>query len=740
MGKKAISLKARFFIATTVIILVQFILGIVLFNTFVNFQYINEKNSKEVYSITLNCYKQIENAITTPAKSLDRETEYIADSIEAIVLSDNNMHIPLENAEETVSFSERFDSLSGNSNKITAITASVEKSLLSIISDESISGAFIILDTSVSKKPDSHSALYLRETDKGISVIYGNNAKTNLDRTRKIADEIDFSLEDEEIGVSYSFYSKPALYKKKSLAHSSESFTYWAAPHVLFEGEGRVITYSRPIVSSDGTFIGVIGFEIPEKTIKSLIQTEELGFGNSGYVLLDRSNGMVDISKAISTGTTADVIESLSTSIVTDVGEEYGKNVSVVEQKNGQSSYVYAHFFNFYDDKSYFKESEEWILIGSVPKEFVEKQTSVVRGLSTTIMITAMLVAILISVLVISIMTSKVPKLMQAIENATEDKSKNVILGRTSIKEFDRISEIIEDYGNTIAENSAKKSKIVDLITNPIATFEISKNDDKVFVSNSIVNILQLNPAIIVNGYINKKEWDKLYQNITITDNMSYEGSYHINKEKGNDMSGQWLKINTFESDDYIIGVITDISEQILERKRIEYERSHDSLTGIINRKTFLLKTEEILKNCKHAVVALWDIKNIKFINNNFGVENGDKLIKAATRVLDSVSSDRHAITARLSGDEFVTIFFGDKELDFYKKEVRNLYGLLSNVVVEIPDNEEIKIEAAVGTACYPQDAPDIKGLLRCTDSTLLHNKNENGRHSDGIFEYIAEY
>ena len=70
--------------------------------------------------------------------------------------------------------------------------------------------------------------------------------------------------------------------------------------------------------------------------------------------------------------------------------------------------------------------------------------------------------------------------------------------------------------------------------------------------------------------------------------------------------------------------------------------------------------------------------------------------------------------------------------------EVRNLYELLSNVVVETPDGEEIRIEAAVGTACYPFDAPDIKGLLRCTDSTLLNNKNENGRHSDGIFEYKA--
>ena len=547
-------------------------------------------------------------------------------------------------------------------------------------------------------------------------------------------------FENEETGVSYSFYSKPALYKKKSLAHSSESFTYWSMPHVLFENEERVITYSRPIVSSDGTFIGVIGFEIPERTIELLMPAAELGNGNSGYALFERSSGLIDLSKATATGTSIADIEQNSHHTITDLDEDFGKNVSLLTRENGEISYLYTHYLNLYDDKSYFKESEEWLLVGTVPENIITKQTAVIQNLSTTIMITSALVALLVSVFVIAIMTSRIAKLTKTVDNAANDKSKPAVLERIGIREFDRFSDIIEEYSGEVSEYSSKNSKIVDLISSPIATFEISKKEEKVFVSNSIVNILQLNPAVIVNGYISKKEWDKLYSDITLSENISYEGSYHINRENGNENSGQWLKINTYESDNYTIGVITDISEQILERKRIEYERSHDALTGIINRKTFLLKTEEILNNCKHAVVALWDIKNIKFVNNKYGVENGDKLIKAATRVLDSVSNDRNTITARLSGDEFVTIFFGDKDLSFYKKEVKNLYGLLSNVVVETPDNTEIKIEAAVGTACYPQDAPDIKGLLRCTDSTLLHNKNENGRHSDGIFEYTADY
>lgn len=737
MGKKTVSLKSKFIIITTIVIVVQFILNVVLYHCLGNFEYINQKMSKEVYYKTLNSYKQLESSLTAPAGALDREANHIAESIEAVILSDASAYS--ESEEEIVPFSEKFDSLSGNSPKITAITASVEKSLLSVLSDDTISGAFIILDTNVSKKENSHSALYLRKTDKGVSVIYGNNAKTSLDRTRKIADEIDFSLESEETGVSYSFYSKPALYKKKSLAHSGESFTYWAAPHSLFEGEERVISYSKPVVSSDGTFMGVIGFEVSEKTIKSLIPADSLGFGNSGFALFERSNGMIDLSKAIATGVSVSDIENISHHpIITELEQDFGQNVSRLENENGTCSYLYTHHLNFYDEQSYFAENEEWLLVGTVPEKYITKHSSNVRNISVTVMLSSALVALLISVLIIASTTSRISGISKTIESSKHDRSKPIVVERTGIKEIDAFSEIIESYSENIVVNSSKKSKIVDLLSDPIATFEINKNEDKVFVSNSIVNMLQLNPAIIINGYINKKEWESIYSSITLSENISYEGSYHINKEKGNGNSGQWLKINTYESDDYIIGVITDISEKILERKRMEYENSHDALTGIINRKTFLLRAEEILSNCKNAVVALWDIKNIKFINNKYGHENGDKLIKAATRVLDSVSNDKNTITARLSGDEFVTIFFGEKDVSFYKKEVKNLYELLSNVVIETPDDTEIRIEAAVGTACYPFDAPDIKGLLRCTDSTLLINKNENGRHSDGIFEYKA--
>ncbi|MBP0960211.1 MAG: hypothetical protein J5992_08810, partial [Oscillospiraceae bacterium] len=73
MGKKAVSLKTKFFIVTTIVIIVQFILNIALYHSLGNFEYIDQKMSKEVYWETFNNYSRLENSLITPAKSLDKE-------------------------------------------------------------------------------------------------------------------------------------------------------------------------------------------------------------------------------------------------------------------------------------------------------------------------------------------------------------------------------------------------------------------------------------------------------------------------------------------------------------------------------------------------------------------------------------------------------------------------------------------------------------------------------------------
>jgi diguanylate cyclase (GGDEF)-like protein len=87
-----------------------------------------------------------------------------------------------------------------------------------------------------------------------------------------------------------------------------------------------------------------------------------------------------------------------------------------------------------------------------------------------------------------------------------------------------------------------------------------------------------------------------------------------------------------------------------------------DALTGIRNRSGFLDSAESILLGTGNSVVALVDIDHFKLINERFGHDAGDALLKGlAARLEDSLR--RTDIAARWGGEEFA-VLFPDTQLD----------------------------------------------------------------------------
>lgn len=89
----------------------------------------------------------------------------------------------------------------------------------------------------------------------------------------------------------------------------------------------------------------------------------------------------------------------------------------------------------------------------------------------------------------------------------------------------------------------------------------------------------------------------------------------------------------------------------------------YDPLTGLSNRARC---QEELLNagsNKKHFVIISIDLDNLKFINDNYGHDSGDKYLKLFADLLSSSfrSSD---ITGRMGGDEFIVILYGRNHED----------------------------------------------------------------------------
>lgn len=86
-----------------------------------------------------------------------------------------------------------------------------------------------------------------------------------------------------------------------------------------------------------------------------------------------------------------------------------------------------------------------------------------------------------------------------------------------------------------------------------------------------------------------------------------------------------------------------------------------DSLTGLLNRNCFERTIENLDKNEYRNVACVYiDANGLHNINNRFGHEAGDNMLKAVAQALQSkFGSDK---TYRIGGDEFVAFTFGDSE------------------------------------------------------------------------------
>lgn len=135
------------------------------------------------------------------------------------------------------------------------------------------------------------------------------------------------------------------------------------------------------------------------------------------------------------------------------------------------------------------------------------------------------------------------------------------------------------------------------------------------------------------------------------------------------------------DSEEHLFIVCEDISETQKLSQKLSYQATHDSLTGLINRREFERRLENIIKRCKndstqHAMCYL-DLDQFKIINDSCGHMAGDVLLKDISEVLSMKVRKRDTL-ARLGGDEFgilmehCTIKQAERTADTLRKTVED--------------------------------------------------------------------
>jgi diguanylate cyclase (GGDEF)-like protein len=162
------------------------------------------------------------------------------------------------------------------------------------------------------------------------------------------------------------------------------------------------------------------------------------------------------------------------------------------------------------------------------------------------------------------------------------------------------------------------------------------------------------------------------------------------------------------------------VAERELTLIDLQYQATHDHLTGAANRSVIITGIEQALKECDpvrpDSLVLFFDIDGFKEVNDNFGHETGDNLLIEITRRLDSVRRSNDVL-GRLSGDEFILVARGIDVENGLAPLLERLQKTLSSSFM-IGDLE-IKVNASIGCAVISEPELKVNELMRRAEEAM---------------------
>ncbi len=214
----------------------------------------------------------------------------------------------------------------------------------------------------------------------------------------------------------------------------------------------------------------------------------------------------------------------------------------------------------------------------------------------------------------------------------------------------------------------------------------------------------------------------------------------YINKN-GNTVWASWsvspVKVNGSEHPNLIFQ-IQDISDKKVAEEQLQYEATHDSLTGLPNRSLFMSRLESAIKksqtNTDYKVSVLFiDLDRFKVVNDSLGHIIGDQLlISIASRLQECLRLKD--IVARLGGDEFTILVegkFDTSEIIHIAERIQEKFSIPFNL-----KGNEIYSSASIGVLHNTDKHLNAEDMMRDAD-TAMYQAKRAGKARHEVFDPV---
>lgn len=195
----------------------------------------------------------------------------------------------------------------------------------------------------------------------------------------------------------------------------------------------------------------------------------------------------------------------------------------------------------------------------------------------------------------------------------------------------------------------------------------------------------------------------------------------------GDFVSGNYYKIpQTTSMLNNALGGLINLRYKHYLMKRIEKMSGTDTLTGLYNRRGFCIEYGRLLEEMSGGSLAviMCDLDGLKYINDNFGHEEGDNAIHTAACALKACCPP-NAVCTRFGGDEMMAVYpFEDGGRD-----VRSLFcGYLDSY--NAGSGKPYAVSASMGIYIAPEgERPNFEELVKRSDS-LMYNEKKSRKKS----------
>ena len=170
-----------------------------------------------------------------------------------------------------------------------------------------------------------------------------------------------------------------------------------------------------------------------------------------------------------------------------------------------------------------------------------------------------------------------------------------------------------------------------------------------------------------------------------------------------------------------VIGRMCNINERKRRELKRMYQSDHDALTGTYLRSAIRRKFDTLAADNNHPVIINVDIKDFRIINEQYGMEIGDHVLRKLAEILWSCQRDKSSV-ARVSGDNFIYLIDdGTNVTAEYIEKICTKITARFNEPMHVK-NRTVNVAVAIGVAFFGDDGLTFDEVYTCSEAAARYS------------------